>query len=113
MKILFFLLFALSTAHAAKIEDVRVLSMKYEKSAIVVKLQLKNVKDHSFFTVQIDREDEKALEKVALVLKKVKEKDKFRLSLDIVSFSPQSGSFYRSQYVTFHGSAEGASLIAE
>lgn len=115
MKKLFYLLLllTLAPAHAAKIEDVQVLDLKFEKGSLVAKLHLKESKTGAYFTVQIGKDDEKALEKIALLLKKAKEKDAFKLAMNIPSFSPQSGSFYRSNYVTFTGSAEGESLLPE
>ena len=103
---------AIGTAHADKVEDVSVQDLKYGKNSFEVKLQIKGAKKDQYFLVDIVKEDEKALEKVALVLKKMKLKNSFKLNLNIPSFSPSpSGSYYRSNDVTIEGSAEGESFI--
>ena len=49
---------------------------------------------------------------MALTLKKLKMKDNFKLGLDIPSFSMvPSGSFYRSNDITFLGTASNESLM--
>lgn len=99
------------TVHAAKIDDVKVLDMKYLKGSFEVKLQVHNGKKDSYFVVDIVKEDEKAFEKLALVLKKLKGKG-LKLTLEIPSFSAHpSGAYYKSTSVTFVGSAEGDSLL--
>lgn len=109
--ICFILLSLTMTVHAAKIEDVKVLDVKYLKGSFEVKLQIKDGKKDSYFLVDIVKEDEKAFEKLALVLKKVKGKG-FKLNLEIPSFSAHpSGAYYKSPSVTFTGSAEGESLL--
>lgn len=99
------------TVHAAKIEDVKVLEVKYLKGSFEVKLQVKDGKKDSYFLVDIVKDDEKAFEKLALVMKKVKKKD-FKLNLEIPSFSAHpSGAYYKSPSVTFTGSADGESVL--
>lgn len=102
----------IGTTHAAKLEDVTILDLKYEKKSFEVKLQVKDAKKDSYFLIDIVKEDENAFDKLALVLKKLKKKDSFKLNLDIPSFSVSPpGSYYRSNSVTFIGSSEGESLI--
>jgi len=111
LKIIFFCL-TINTALAAKVEDVHVLDFKQGKDAFELKLHAKNGPKDSYFLVDIVKNDKSAFEKIALVLKKIKKKDDFKLDLDIISFSMSpSGSYYLSENVTFLGSAVGESLI--
>lgn len=107
------LLFAINTANAAKIDDAKVLDIKYVKDSFEVKLQVANAPKDSYFLVDIGKSDSDSFDKLALVLKKLKKPSEFKLSLDIPSFSlSPSGSYYRSESVTFSGTASGESLIA-
>jgi hypothetical protein len=111
IKIILFSL-ALTSAHAARVEDVKVLDLKFKKDFFEVKLQIKDGKPDSFFTVEIIKDDEKAFNKLALVMKKIKKQDGYKLNLDIPSFSAYpSGSHYRSDSVKFTGSSDEESLI--
>lgn len=108
---LIILCFSISTAFGATLEDVRVLDLRQGKGMFEVKLQTKHASEDHHFYVEIVQEDEKAFEKLALVLKKMKQKGNFKLNLNIISFSDLlSGSSYRSDSVKFSGSAEGESL---
>ncbi len=96
---------------AAKLDDVTILDLKYVKESFEVKLQTKDAKKDSFFIVSIVKKDEEAFKKLALVLNKLKNKDSFKLNLEIASFSASPpGSFYRSDNVKFVGNPEGESL---
>lgn len=114
MKILMtIILFSLAVglAHAKQVEDVKILDLKFIKNSYELKLQIKDGTIDSYFFVLIVKEDENAFNKLAMVLKKMKMKDAFKLNLNIASFSPSpSGSSYHSERVTFIGSAEGESL---
>lgn len=104
--------FVVGSAFADEIKGVSVLDLKYIKGSFEVKLQIKDAKKDAFFLVDIVKEDEKAFDKLALVLKKMNKKESFQLNLDIKSFSPYpSGSYYRSTSVKFIGSAENESLL--
>lgn len=102
----------INTANAAKIDDVTVLDIKYGKDSFEIKLQAANGPKDSHFLVDIVKSDKDSFDKLALVLKKLKKRNDFRLSLDIPSFSMSpSGSYYRSESVTFTGTAAGESLL--
>ncbi len=112
LTIIIFLL-TISASHAAKLDDVTILDLKHEKDSFELKLQIKNAPKDSYFMVRISPKDERAFDKIALVLMKLNKKDSFKLNLDIKSFSPHpSGSFYRSERVTFFGNALGESLLS-
>lgn len=112
---IFFVLFifAIGSAHADPVTDVKVLDVKYAKNSFEVKLQTKDGPKDSYFLVDIVKDDEKAFEKIALIWKKLKHKS-FKLNLNIPSFSATpSGSYYRSKDVQFEGSVDGESLISK
>lgn len=114
MKTLFILTMALimTNANAAKLDNVKILDIKQEKENFSLKLQDSAGAKDSFFYVDIVAEDKEAFAKLALVLKKIKLQEKFKLALMIPSFSASpSGSYYRSNSVQFMGSAAGESLI--
>lgn len=98
-----FLSLAIGSAHAAKVEDVKVLAVEYKKDSFEVKMQTKDGKKDSYFTVEVVREDENAFEKLAHVIQKTKKPD-YKLDLDIPSFSAYpSGAYYKSTSVKFAG----------
>lgn len=103
---------SIGSAHAAKLEDVTILYLKAGKGSFELKLQVKDAKKNSYFLVEIVKEDEQAFEKLALVMKKLKRKDAFKLNLDIPSFSVSPpGSYYRSDSVKFTGTSDEDLLI--
>jgi len=104
VKTILFLSLAIGSAQAAKIEDVKVLDVKYEKDSFEIKMQTKDGNKNSYFTVNVDREDDKAFEKLAHVIRKMKTPD-YKFNLDIPSFSAYpSGAYYKSTSVKFiHG----------
>ncbi len=102
--ILFFCLLA-NSAWAQKLDDVKILSVVPGKDNVEVKLQMKNGPKGSYFFVDIKKADPEAFEKLVLLMKKISKKDSYKLNLDILSFSSSpSGSYYRSDSVTFSGS---------
>ncbi len=110
-KIIFFC-FTINSAHAAKLEDVVILDITHKKDNFELKLQTKNGPKDSYFFVDIVKSDANSFGKLAIVLKKLKKRDDFKLTLEIPSFSVSpSGSYYRSESVTFSGSAAGESLV--
>lgn len=114
MKTLFILTLALlmTNANAANLDNVKILDIKQEKENFSLKLQDSSGAKDSYFFVDIVPEDKEAFAKLALVLKKIKLKEKFKLALVIPSFSASpSGSYYRSNGVMFKGSAAGESLL--
>lgn len=102
---------SINTAHAEKLEDVSVLDISYTKDSFQVKMQESKDSKDSFFYVDIVKSDKDSFKKIALVLKKFKERDNFKLTLDIRSFSNSpSGSNYKSDNVTFKGVVENESI---
>lgn len=107
MKFMTFVLlsfFVLTDLKAATLTDVEVLEIKSTEEGEELKLKdLKETPD-GFFYVTLDKKDKDALAKSALVIKKLLHKDKFKLSLEISSFSSTpAGSSYKSSYVEFKG----------
>ena len=104
---------AINSALAAKLDDVVILDLKQGNDNFEVKLRMKNGPKNSFFLVDIVKNDKDSFDKLALILKKLKQGDDFKLSLNIPSFSMSpSGSYYRSDSVIFSGTALGESLIS-
>lgn len=103
----------INSAYAAKLDDVSVIEMKQGKNdKFELKLHAGNGPKDSYFFVDIVKSDKESFDKIALVLKKLKKKDAFKLGLEIPSFSMSpSGSSYLSDSVKFSGSALGESLI--
>lgn len=94
-----FLSLAIGSAHAAKVEDVKVLDVQYKKDNFVVKLQTKDGKKDSYFIVDVVREDERAFEKLGHFMKKSKNPE-YKVDLEIPSFSAfPSGAYYKSTSV--------------
>ena len=103
MKLLALVLLA-STAHAASLEDVTLLEVRPEAGQVRLKLHTDKGPKGSFFFVTVTKKDPDSFDKLALVLKKLEDKSRFRLDLSIPSFSPSpSGSSYESGYVKFSG----------
>jgi hypothetical protein len=113
--LLFFVLSFTSTAALAdNLEDVAVLGVSFGEGTFRLKLQDKTNPKNEYFFVRVTQDDAKSFEKLALVMKKLKQKEKFLLKLKIPSFSPYpSGSSYPSASVLFIGSAEGESVAGE
>ena len=98
-----FLSLTIGSAFAAKVEDVKVLDVKYKKDSFEVKMQTKDGKKDSYFTVDVVREDAQAFEKLAHVIQKTK-RPEYKLDLDIPSFSAHpSGAYYKSTSVKVSG----------
>lgn len=83
---------------AARLEDVKILEIKPGQENFELKLKAKDAPPGSFFYLDITKNDPESFEKMILVIKKLMQKEKFRLDLDIPSFSvTPSGSYYRSE----------------
>lgn len=103
---LFMLIIFLVSNHAsaAKLEDVKILSYKEGEANFKLKMQLRDAPKGSFFYVDVVKSDSRSFEKLILVLRKLTEREKFKLDMDIPSFtSSPSGSYYRSDGILFHG----------
>ncbi len=105
MKALIFLLcLTANSALAANLENVDLLSVEHRKNSIELKLHAKSGPKDSYFFVNIANSDSNSFEKLAFVIKKLEKGDKFKLDLEIPSFSiSPSGSYYRSESVKFSG----------
>lgn len=105
MKIWLAAIFLISSmAHAARLENVKVLNVEYGRDSVEVKMQLAGAAANSYFLISIMKTDPDSFEKLGHVQKKVGLKDKYRLDLNIPSFSPDPpGSHYRSPDITFFG----------
>ena len=102
----------INSGFASTLEDVSLLDVKHVKNNFELKLQVKNAPANSYFTVALVETDKEAFNKLALVLKKMKLKKNFKLNLNIPSFSATpSGSYYKSDSVTFMGTADEESLM--
>jgi len=97
-----FLCVATNSAFAAKLEDVNVLDSAPSKDGLTLKLQVKDGPKDSYFFVNVSKTDRSSFDKLNLVIKKLKNGNDFKLSLDIQSFSiSPPGSYYRSEDVSF------------
>lgn len=114
LKVIIFVL-AINTAFSATLENVALLDIKHGKENFILKLQSKKGPSGSYFFVEITESDKDAFDKLALVIKKLKKGEDFKLNLIIPSFSVSpSGSSYRSDSVTFLGSTSATeSLMAD
>jgi hypothetical protein len=112
MRFLISLLFvACSVASAAKLEDVKLLGAKAGADNFELKLQLKDGPPNSFFYIDIVKTDPDAFAKMIHVANKLMQKERYRLDMDIISFSASpSGSYYKSKDIIFRGGPAGRNL---
>ena len=107
MKFLFltvFVLLIIRPAQAVILTDVEVLEIKSTEAGEEVKLTDHKETPGGYFFVLLDKKDSALLAKSALIKKKQLLKNKFKLTLEIDSFSATpSGSSYKSSYVEFKG----------
>jgi hypothetical protein len=115
VKKLFIALFLYSNfAAAAHLVDVKILDVTPGRESLELKLQLRDGPKDSFFYVDIVKSDRGAFEKMAQVTQKLLHKDKYKLDLDIISFSPTpNGSYYTSDDITFSGPTRPESSPAD
>jgi hypothetical protein len=100
-------LLASSVASAARLEDVRILTVIPGKDNFQLKLQAKEAPTGSYFFLDITKSDPESFEKIMYIIKKMMHKNKYRLDLDIPSFSASpSGSYYKSDGIMFSSSSE-------
>jgi len=96
--------FMANTASAAVLEDVTILDVTSKADMVALKLHANSGPKDSYFLVDILKSDPAAFEKLSLVTQKLQGGDKFKLALNIKSFSMSpSGSHYRSPDVKFLG----------
>jgi hypothetical protein len=94
----------INTSFGAELLDVEILERNKSDDGVELKLRTKDGPLDTFFYLDIKKDDPNVVEKLSLVLKKTKMKNKFSLNLDIPSFSLlPSGSYYRSQSVLITG----------
>jgi len=92
-----------SISFGAQLEDVKILNVVPKQNSFELTLQTKDGPKDSYFLVDISKNDPDSFEKLAQVIKKLVQKDKYKLNLDVISFSDSpSGSYYQSDRVTFY-----------
>ncbi|MES3038628.1 MAG: hypothetical protein V4736_12045 [Bdellovibrionota bacterium] len=105
LKLLILLSLFSSVGFAARLEDVKILSAVPGQDSFELKLHANEGASDSFFFIEIVKSDPDSLEKMNHVFKKLMKKEKYRLDLDIMSFSVSpNGSVYRSEGIGFYGS---------
>ncbi|MNK12018.1 hypothetical protein D3C87_300740 [compost metagenome] len=93
-----------SFASAAQLEDVKILSATPQEQSLKLKLQTKGGSKDSYFFVDIMKNDTESFNKLVHVINKMANKERYKLNIDIPSFSASpSGSYYRSNGLTFSG----------
>lgn len=103
-KLILALYFISSIASAARLEDVKILNIMPGQENFELKLQVKDGPKDSYFYVDIVKSDPESFEKMVLVTKKLTRRDKYKLDLDIPSFSASpNGSYYKSEGIGFYG----------
>lgn len=91
-------------SNAAKLEDVKILSIKPGRDNFELKLQAKEGPASNYFYLDIVKNDPDSFEKMVHVVKKLMNRDKYKLDIDIPSFSiSPSGSYYKSEGIVFYG----------
>ncbi len=100
-KIIFLVLIS-GYAMSANLEYVKILEMNYRNDEIVLKLHDNKGDKDNFFFVNLNQSDKDLIKKMAIVIKKIEQKEQYPLKLKIQSFSRKPfGSKYRSEYVGF------------
>jgi hypothetical protein len=103
---LLFLIFS-KVSFAARLEDIKILSVKPGQENFELKLQSKDAPKDSYFYIDIVKSDPDSFEKMAHLIKKIMKRDQYKLDLEIPSFSASpNGSFYRSEGIQFFGTAD-------
>lgn len=103
-KLIFSLVLISSLASAADLENVQVLEATSGQDHVKLKLRTKEAPKDSYFYVDITKSDPDAFGKLVDVTKKLLERDRYKLNLNIKSFSASpSGSYYKSDGITFTG----------
>lgn len=106
-KLILVLTFVSSVASAARLDDVTILNITPGQDNFEVKLQAKDAPKDSYFYLDISKSDPDAFDKLGQVVKKMVGREKYRLDLDIPSFSAfPYGSYYKSDSLTFYGSSD-------
>ncbi len=100
-------MFFSNAAFAARLGDVRILNIMPGQGNFQLKLQTKDGPRDSYFFLDITKSDPDSFDKFIHVFKKMMYKNKYRLDLDIPSFSVSpSGSYYKSDGITFSSTTE-------
>lgn len=95
-----------TASFAASVEDVQIWGAEGNPGELRLMLHSKKLPKDSYFYVTITKDDPEAFGKMSQVTQKLVQGDKYRLDLQIVSFSAApSGSSYRSPGIVFGGSA--------
>lgn len=108
VKAVTFCLFLISSvASAARLEDVKILTVIPGRDNFQLKLQAKEAPGDSYFFLDITKSDPDNFDKLMHVIKKMMHKNKYKLDLDIPSFSASpSGSYYKSEGINFSSPSE-------
>ena len=97
------LIFLPSVALAERLEDIRLLDTKPGPNNVELKLQAKRGPPGSFFFLDITKNDPDSFDKLIHVINKIMGREKYRLDLNIPSFSVSpNGSYYRSEGIDFY-----------
>jgi hypothetical protein len=105
-KLMVFIFFIGCTGLAARLNDVRILSVNPGQDNFELKLQMKDGPKDSFFFVNIIKNDAESFEKLIHVVKKMGQPDGYKLDINIPSFSASpSGSYYNSVGLSFYGTS--------
>lgn len=99
-----FLILISTLTFAKQLDNVNVLDITQDEDKFVLKLQDSEIGGTSFFIVEINKSDKESFVKLDYLIKKIKNKENYKLNLEIPSFSAYpSGSFYKSENVKFSG----------
>lgn len=104
IKIFFLFSLVSNISFGADLKDVKILKLQTNKQdGLKLTLQEKEAAKESFFYVELSNDGSQSYKKLSEVAKKNAELDKYRLNLEIISFSSSpSGSSYRSNRIVFH-----------
>ncbi len=106
MKKVIFMMLISNLVFAANLEDVQILNVMPGKENFKLKLHAKDGPGDSYFFLDILKSDPESFDKLMHVISKMMYKNKYKLDLNIPSFSLlPSGSYYRSDDITFSGTA--------
>lgn len=91
----------------AHLQNVRILNVNYAKDTVQLRLQTNEGALDSYFIVDVTKDDQEGFDKLSTVLKKITLGERFKLDLNIPSFSATpSGSYYKSKDISFISATE-------
>lgn len=87
----------------AQLEDIKILNVIPRGDGFELTLQTKDGPKDSYFYVEISKADSDSFDRLGQIVKKLSQPDKYKLNLEILSFSASpSGSYYRGERVIFY-----------